>query len=150
MREKKIVKMILLILLIFFIILLFLIMKMHFIINKNSNDSYIEITEENLILEDVAPYISDLEFETINIPKKILKYIDNKEEFDIAIKKFLYRKGLIDASKGTLEKYEINLENEYIQMYFKLNNQEEKVIVVILGYNENLIEILDFYGYDGE
>lgn len=150
MSKKKIIRVILVLLL--FILAALLIILKYLIINldKDRNVFYTEITEENTILEDVSQYIGDIDFETINIPKEVLKYIKNKDEFDTSIKKFLYRNGLIDASTATLEEYEINKENSYIQMFFKLNNTEEKIIVVLLDYKENAIEILDFWGYDGD
>ena len=152
MKNKKIILYITLIITIILVLSIYIIIvrRDKFVLHSYDNDDfYMEVTEENVILEDVRPYITSINFETVDIPAEVLQHIQNKQEFDITIKKYIYRNGLIDASKGHLEEYEIDKENGYIQMYFKLNNPEEKVIILFLDYNENIIEIFDYWGFDG-
>ena len=84
--------------------------------------------------------LSDLELQLIGIPVEIESYNINMEEFEIKIKEYIYKKGLIDATTATFTSY--NMKNDGIlNIKMKLDDFKKTILNITINLNENKYQI---------
>lgn len=166
-KKSTYLKLLLIILLIIFIILIVIISNIKEkdktttkIINKNSINGTTDNVENNIeefnekfdIYNDTEQeaevpyrdeYLDNFDFEIKNIPDEILAKIPNKDNFDKEIKKFVYLKGLVEATEANYYDYAFaeDLESNKIAIRFSLNNVEKNLLLIVLNMKTGELEI---------
>ena len=70
--------------------------------------------------------------------KRVEKHIKIQSEFIKAIKEYIYKNGLVDATAMEVEKYEYQESTGRLGIIFKLNNPDENKLRVIINANGNI------------
>ncbi len=84
--------------------------------------------------------LNNFDFEIDDIPEEIKNYIKDKEEFNIKVKEYTYKKGLVDASHATFETYEMQEENKLL-ITFELDDEYKTKIFIRININNNSMQI---------
>lgn len=130
MKDKKILFAILGIIIIIFVILIF----------------YIKVSKIKEDFEGGAEYneeqLSNFDFKIIALNEKVKSKIIDIEKLKIAIKEYIYKNGLVEASEAKYITYAEN--NKKMTLKFQLNNKENTKLVVTFDLNGDNYEIFSY------
>jgi len=130
MKDKKILFAILGIIIIIFVILIF----------------YIKVSKVKEDFEGGAEYneeqLSNFDFKIIALNEKVKSKIIDIEKLKIAIKEYIYKNGLVEASEAKYITYAEN--NKKMTLKFQLNNKENTKLVVTFDLNGDNYEIFSY------
>ena len=65
-------------------------------------------------------------------------------EFKNAIKEFIYKHGLIEASLGNVENWTLENASNKLLVYIRLNNNEKNMLLVSINLVNNAINIYKY------
>lgn len=107
--------------------------------STTNNNSYINgilsVEEEVGGVEYSRDQLNNFEFEIKGITSEISKYIEDLDEFNIQMKEYIFKNGLVDATLAEVQKYEYQESTSRLGIVFKLNNPKEDKIRVIVNPN---------------
>ena len=87
--------------------------------------------------------LDNVSIEINGITEDISKHIKNQSEFIKAIKEYIYKNGLVDATAMEVQKYEYQENTDRLGIIFVLNNTNENKLRVIVNANGK-IDISDY------
>ena len=87
--------------------------------------------------------LDNVSIEINGITEDISKDIKNQSEFIKAIKEYIYKNGLVDATAMEVQKYEYQENTDRLGIIFVLNNTNENKLRVIVNANGK-IDISDY------
>ena len=87
--------------------------------------------------------LDNVSIEINGITEDISKHIKNQSEFIKAIKEYIYKNGLVDATAMEVQKYEYQENTDRLGIIFVLNNTNEIKLRVIVNANGK-IDISDY------
>ena len=87
--------------------------------------------------------LDNVSIEINGITEDISKHIKNQSEFIKAIKEYIYKNGLVDATAMEVQKYEYQENTDRLGIIFVLNNANENKLRVIVNANGK-IDISDY------
>ena len=106
---------------------------------NNIDDDYIFYHEDETgIAEYSKEELNRFEFNIIDIPNELQSYINNINDFNMNIKEYIYKNGLVQAS---VAKQETNV----ILITFSLNDENKTNLFVKINFNDNNMQISDNY-----
>ena len=107
--------------------------------STTNNNSYINgilsVEEEVGGVEYSREQLNNFEFEIKGITNEISRYINDLDEFNIEIKEYIFKNGLVDATLAEVQRYEYQENTNRLGIVFKLNNPKEDKIRVIVNSN---------------
>lgn len=121
--------------------------------NETGNSNQIDYTNSDYIFYHEAEtgnvqynreQLNNFEFTITGIPEKVESYIQDMDEFQVEIKEYIYKNGLVDANMAEFKLYELNEKNKQIGMVFELNNEDQDKILVRIDLNNQHIQISNY------
>ena len=113
--------------------------------DNSLDENYIFFHEEET--GEVRFQKSDLDkmkFEINGINDNIKSHIHDMTEFKNAIKEFIYKHGLIEASLGNVENWTLENASNKLLVYIRLNNNEKNMLLVSINLVNNAINIYKY------
>ena len=119
--------------------------------NTNSTDSSNDSTTNDVFYNKEETgntkysenQLDNVSIEINGITEDISKHIKNQSEFIKAIKEYIYKNGLVDATAMEVQKYEYQENTDRLGIIFVLNNTNENKLRVIVNANGK-IDISDY------
>lgn len=102
----------------------------------NQNTENVDIFETNNIIEDnINNNVKTFPFEIQGMTSDILKYVNDIEGLNTAVKEYIYKYGLFDVTVAEVQKYEYQESTKRLGIIFKLNNPNKDRLRVIINDN---------------
>ena len=107
-------------------------------VNESTTNDVFYNNEETGNAQYNANQLDNVSIEINGITEDISKHIKIQSEFIKAIKEYIYKNGLVDATAMEVEKYEYQESTGRLGIIFKLNNPDENKLRVIINANGNI------------
>ena len=111
--------------------------------NDSTTNDVFYIKEETGNTKYSENQLDNVSIEINGITEDISKHIKNQSEFIKAIKEYIYKNGLVDATAMEVQKYEYQENTDRLGIIFVLNNTNENKLRVIVNANGK-IDISDY------
>ena len=112
---------------------------------NNIDDDYIFYHEDETGMAEYSREgLNTFEFNIIDIPNELQSYINNINDFNMNIKEYIYKNGLVQASVAKYENYQVQ-ETNVILITFSLNDENKTNLFVKINFNDNSMQISDNY-----
>ncbi len=109
--------------------------------NAMTEDEYIDFYGDGEQIENMEytpEQLNNFSFELQGMTDDILRYITDIEKFNQNIKEYIYKHGLVDATIGTVSKYEYQESTNRLGIIFDLNNPSNDKLLVIINANGSI------------
>ena len=110
--------------------------------NTDTNDVFYN-TEETGTVKYSENQLNNFSFEIKGISDEDLKYINDVDNFNLTVKEYVYKHGLVDATIGEVQKSEYQESTNRLGIILKLNNPNEDKLRVIVS-SGNKIDISNY------
>lgn len=97
--------------------------------------------EENNLTEYNKKQLDKIVLNIKDIPDEVLNYIPVIDDVYNNIKEYVYFNGLIDSEEAVYMKHQISESTNQVALLFKLNNDVETELVVVINKKNNQIEV---------
>lgn len=102
----------------------------------NQNTENVDIFETNNVIEEnINNNVKTFPFEIQGMTSDILKYVNDIEGLNTAVKEYIYKYGLFDVTVAEVQKYEYQESTKRLGIIFKLNNPNKDRLRVIINDN---------------
>ena len=102
----------------------------------NQNTENVDIFETNNVIEEnINNNVKTFPFEIQGMTSDILKYVNDIEGLNTAVKEYIYKYGLFDVTVAEVQKYEYQERTKRLGIIFKLNNPNKDRLRVIINDN---------------
>ena len=104
---------------------------------NNTNDVFYN-TEETGTARYSQDQLNNFSFELKGLTDDNLKYINNIDNFNLSLKEYIYKHGLVDATIGEVQKSEYQESTNRLGIIIKLNNPKEDKLRVIISSGDKI------------
>ena len=112
-------------------------------VNSTDTNDVFYNTEETGTAKYSDSQLNNFSFEIKGITDEDLKYINDVDNFNLTVKEYVYKHGLVDATIGEVQKSEYQESTNRLGIILKLNNPNEDKLRVIVS-SGNKIDISNY------
>ena len=113
--------------------------------NQTTNEFDIFYDEEETGVEKyTTSQLNNFSFEIKGMSNDLKNYINSEDSFYIAVKEFVYKHGLVDASTGNITKWELKKDSNKIVIYMVLDNKSKNTLLISVNLNNNDINVYKY------
>ena len=113
-------------------------------INTDTEDYIFYHEEETGDAKYTTEQLDNVSFEISGISSDLKKYISSENSFEIAVKEFIYKHGLIDSSTGNVTKWELKEDSNKLIIYMELDNDSKTTLLISENLNNGEIKVYKY------